>query len=213
MGKSEEEITGLPPIPKGYKLIMPQKYPPIPPGYKLTTPQVSTTPEVSTEGLPPIPQGFQLMQDLESFMLSQGAIKPKKKEDSLAQFMQSVGAIAPKKEDSLTQFMQSQGARLPGVSDFYKPESPIIMPERLAPTPTGLPIQQPDLLSQGLTPPPPTVDQMMRDFVNEAILKPGATTLGGFYGGAAGFADLMDCLLYTSPSPRDRTRSRMPSSA
>ena len=25
--------------------------------------------------------------------------------------------------------------------------------------------------------------------------------------------DIMDCLLYTSPSPRDRTRSRMPSSA
>ena len=29
-----------------------------------------------------------------------------------------------------------------------------------------------------------------------------------------GFArELWDCLLYTSPSPRDRTRSRMPSSA
>ena len=27
------------------------------------------------------------------------------------------------------------------------------------------------------------------------------------------FEDLYDCLLYTSPSPRDRTRSRMPSSA
>ena len=27
------------------------------------------------------------------------------------------------------------------------------------------------------------------------------------------FADLIACLLYTSPSPRDRTRSRMPSSA
>ena len=26
-------------------------------------------------------------------------------------------------------------------------------------------------------------------------------------------ADVIDCLLYTSPSPRDRTRSRMPSSA
>ena len=26
-------------------------------------------------------------------------------------------------------------------------------------------------------------------------------------------ADLIVCLLYTSPSPRDRTRSRMPSSA
>ena len=25
--------------------------------------------------------------------------------------------------------------------------------------------------------------------------------------------DIMTCLLYTSPSPRDRTRSRMPSSA
>ena len=27
------------------------------------------------------------------------------------------------------------------------------------------------------------------------------------------FADIYACLLYTSPSPRDRTRSRMPSSA
>ena len=27
------------------------------------------------------------------------------------------------------------------------------------------------------------------------------------------FEDVNDCLLYTSPSPRDRTRSRMPSSA
>ena len=29
----------------------------------------------------------------------------------------------------------------------------------------------------------------------------------------AGFPMLIPCLLYTSPSPRDRTRSRMPSSA
>ena len=27
------------------------------------------------------------------------------------------------------------------------------------------------------------------------------------------FSDILTCLLYTSPSPRDRTRSRMPSSA
>ena len=27
------------------------------------------------------------------------------------------------------------------------------------------------------------------------------------------FGQFYDCLLYTSPSPRDRTRSRMPSSA
>ena len=29
----------------------------------------------------------------------------------------------------------------------------------------------------------------------------------------SGGAEFSDCLLYTSPSPRDRTRSRMPSSA
>ena len=32
-------------------------------------------------------------------------------------------------------------------------------------------------------------------------------------GRAAGGSQSCDCLLYTSPSPRDRTRSRMPSSA
>ena len=35
-----------------------------------------------------------------------------------------------------------------------------------------------------------------------------------FYGKENGFyIDIGACLLYTSPSPRDRTRSRMPSSA
>ena len=29
----------------------------------------------------------------------------------------------------------------------------------------------------------------------------------------AALGDVQDCLLYTSPSPRDRTRTRMPSSA
>ena len=37
----------------------------------------------------------------------------------------------------------------------------------------------------------------------------------GLYLGSeqVGFARVITCLLYTSPSPRDRTRSRMPSSA
>ena len=39
---------------------------------------------------------------------------------------------------------------------------------------------------------------------NEVLLKP---QLSGIV------AEIMHCLLYTSPSPRDRTRSRMPSSA
>ena len=33
------------------------------------------------------------------------------------------------------------------------------------------------------------------------------------WGGVANTARIGACLLYTSPSPRDRTRSRMPSSA
>ena len=35
----------------------------------------------------------------------------------------------------------------------------------------------------------------------------------GFYPVPSGMAAFEDCLLYTSPSPRDRTRYRMPSSA
>ena len=37
--------------------------------------------------------------------------------------------------------------------------------------------------------------------------------LSGGWGAAYDFAQSDNCLLYTSPSPRDRTRSRMPSSA
>ena len=33
------------------------------------------------------------------------------------------------------------------------------------------------------------------------------------YGSVATIMNVITCLLYTSPSPRDRTRSRMPSSA
>ena len=36
---------------------------------------------------------------------------------------------------------------------------------------------------------------------------------GGEHFGLVGLGQVLDCLLYTSPSPRDRTRSRMPSSA
>ena len=49
-----------------------------------------------------------------------------------------------------------------------------------------------------------------------AIIRP-SFTLGGLGGGIAKtkkeFYRIVNCLLYTSPSPRDRTRSRMPSSA
>ena len=51
------------------------------------------------------------------------------------------------------------------------------------------------------------------------IIYEGSVTAGGALMNTTevenfpGFADGVICLLYTSPSPRDRTRSRMPSSA
>ena len=48
---------------------------------------------------------------------------------------------------------------------------------------------------------------MIRDLETRGRLKPGGTILDASSGNTG------ICLLYTSPSPRDRTRSRMPSSA
>ena len=45
-------------------------------------------------------------------------------------------------------------------------------------------------------------------FINAASIANSSTLIGGDYK-----ALVCICLLYTSPSPRDRTRSRMPSSA
>ena len=48
----------------------------------------------------------------------------------------------------------------------------------------------------------------------EARAADAATTRGPLHGLPMAIKDLANvCLLYTSPSPRDRTRSRMPSSA
>ena len=49
------------------------------------------------------------------------------------------------------------------------------------------------------------VNQYDTQAMQEIILRNGYTVVGE--------KDPADCLLYTSPSPRDRTRSRMPSSA
>ena len=56
-----------------------------------------------------------------------------------------------------------------------------------------------DLLDLALTHPSisPTKNYEQLEFIGDAVVRLAAS----------------DCLLYTSPSPRDRTRSRMPSSA
>src|SRR5665811_1902977 len=46
------------------------------------------------------------------------------------------------------------------------------------------------------------------DKITLGLAKGGAVVLFAYF-----FIRLQGCLLYTSPSPRDRTRSRMPSSA
>ena len=46
------------------------------------------------------------------------------------------------------------------------------------------------------------------DTTNDTYLLVGANS-----GGCSGYKFFLDCLLYTSPSPRDRTSYRMPSSA
>ena len=48
---------------------------------------------------------------------------------------------------------------------------------------------------------------------NSLTLDPGSLTSNTFYRLIVDAVGCNGCLLYTSPSPRDRTRSRMPSSA
>ena len=50
--------------------------------------------------------------------------------------------------------------------------------------------------------------------VDRDAVRQGVTVLVPAYNEAESVGDTIEsCLLYTSPSPRDRTRSRMPSSA
>ena len=64
-----------------------------------------------------------------------------------------------------------------------------------------------NVTATGTTPPPPTgsLTPMLQAFPSALSL---STAKGNTVSGIFNF-----CLLYTSPSPRDRTRSRMPSSA
>ena len=51
------------------------------------------------------------------------------------------------------------------------------------------------------------IDVVDADLASRAVVEPGMPALQKIT------EHFGDCLLYTSPSPRDRTRSRMPSSA
>ena len=63
---------------------------------------------------------------------------------------------------------------------------------------------------QSLPEPVETVETPVADLMYELL----QGEMSGFRGDLPGAFDLYShCLLYTSPSPRDRTRSRMPSSA
>ena len=55
--------------------------------------------------------------------------------------------------------------------------------------------------------------QQILDLIQSAIARTGAPPTRAEIATELGFKSANACLLYTSPSPRDRTRSRMPSSA
>ena len=57
---------------------------------------------------------------------------------------------------------------------------------------------------------------MQINLISDTVTKPGKDMLKSMMDAKVGddvFKEDPTCLLYTSPSPRDRTRSRMPSSA
>ena len=60
---------------------------------------------------------------------------------------------------------------------------------------------------------PPPVDTSRRRFLGGAAVLGVGATLGACGDTRDAPGKPQACLLYTSPSPRDRTRSRMPSSA
>ena len=57
------------------------------------------------------------------------------------------------------------------------------------------------------------IDNSKRDFLTGSVTLAGVAAAASVLPISIANANHKDCLLYTSPSPRDRTRSRMPSSA
>ena len=57
------------------------------------------------------------------------------------------------------------------------------------------------------------MEALLRDLVSLSILRQVGIGIGLFCLILIPLTGIYSCLLYTSPSPRDRTRSRMPSSA
>ena len=53
---------------------------------------------------------------------------------------------------------------------------------------------------------------MLMDVIERVKIR-GDILIGKVYGYTDSYSDLKDCLLYTSPSPRDSIPSRMPSSS
>ena len=97
-----------------------------------------------------------------------------------------------------------------GCGNVDQCESTVMVVDKKAPTPYCVSVSTALMQTN-----PQMVELWARDFDKGAFdnCTPQSKLYFTFDGAAPIYSRVNDCLLYTSPSPRDRTRSRMPSSA
>jgi len=112
------------------------------------------------------------------------------------------------REDTLGEFrFRDNGADLAAGLDYLLDTD---LRPRLSRAPAGVLLVQGD--QDGIV--PPKQANVLRQYLNNArVVKLNSAGHAPFLTQADAFNEILSCLLYTSPSPRDRTRSRMPSSA
>ena len=138
------------------------------------------------------------------------------RDSSSTGFLIAHGEVLPRKENSVTlsKRTDSWGIRIPHI-EFKWSENELNMAKHMEST-----IRDSIKAADGKI---RRMDELLNIpyvglFTEKSIALSGNPPPPGYYihevGGAAmGFSEEESCLLYTSPSPRDRTRSRMPSSA
>ena len=104
--------------------------------------------------------------------------------------MYSVGNIRPPQHRTLFDVLNQVASLMPALSSMKRQND-------------LLPLQKQQIQSQN----------NYRNLISQVALNKANQGINKLVPTAKGYIQPKHCLLYTSPSPRDRTRSRMPSSA